>query len=169
MWRAPTWPWCKLNTDGACKRTRASSAGGVIRDHNGVWIFGFGMNIGHCFVTMVELWGLYQGLKLAWEHGIKCLVVEIDSLCITQLVNKPVDIINEYTSLIQSIKEIIHCNWNVIINHVHREANYIAKYVANYALSFPLGVHHLSSPPLSVTPLLYHDLYRVAYPLSVLY
>ena len=34
-WSALTWPWCKLNTDRACKRTGASSAGGEIRDHNG--------------------------------------------------------------------------------------------------------------------------------------
>ena len=65
------------------------------------------MNIGHSSVTMAELWGLYHGLKLAWDHGIRWLVVGIDSLCIIKLVKKPVDTINEYISLLQSIKEII--------------------------------------------------------------
>ena len=25
-WSSPTWPWCKLNTDGACKKNETSSA-----------------------------------------------------------------------------------------------------------------------------------------------
>lgn len=25
-WSPPMWPWCKLNSDGACKQTGASSA-----------------------------------------------------------------------------------------------------------------------------------------------
>lgn len=134
-----------MNTDGACKRTGASSGGGVIRDHKEAWIFGFGMNIGHCSVTVAELWGLYHGLKLAWEHGIRWLVVEIDSLCVTELVRKPVDTDNEYTSLLQPIEEVIQRNWNIIINDVYREADFTADYLANYALSLPLGVHHLAN------------------------
>lgn len=63
-WSPFTWPWCKLNTDGAAKRSVESSAGGFIRDSNGKWIVGFGMH--SCSVTVTELWGLYQGLTL--EH-----------------------------------------------------------------------------------------------------
>ena len=34
-WLPPPWPWCKLNTDGFCKHTGATAAGGVIRDSVG--------------------------------------------------------------------------------------------------------------------------------------
>ncbi|KAH9735416.1 putative ribonuclease H protein [Citrus sinensis] len=79
----PNWPWCKLNSDGACKVNGVAAAGGLIRDHNGHWVAGFGMNIGNCLVTMAELWGLYQGLILAWNKGIRWLRVEVDSRCVT--------------------------------------------------------------------------------------
>lgn len=42
----PVWLWCKLNSDSSCKRSGFSSAGGIIRDYNGKWIRGFGLNIG---------------------------------------------------------------------------------------------------------------------------
>ncbi|KAL9407952.1 hypothetical protein AB3S75_046482 [Citrus x aurantiifolia] len=42
----PVWPWCKINSDSSCKRSGFSSAGGIIRDYNGKWIRGFGLNIG---------------------------------------------------------------------------------------------------------------------------
>ena len=69
-WSTPNWPWCKLNSDGACKASGVAAAGGLIRDHNGHWIAGFGMNLRTCSVTMAELWGLYQDLLLAWNNGI---------------------------------------------------------------------------------------------------
>ena len=72
--------------------------------------------------------------------------MEIDSLCVTELVRKPVDTDNEYTSLLQPIEEVIERNWNnIIINDVYREADFTADYLANYALSLPLGVHHLAN------------------------
>ena len=54
-WSFPTWPWYKLNVDGARKATGVAAAGGLIRDHNGHWVAGFGMNLGTCSVTMAEL------------------------------------------------------------------------------------------------------------------
>ena len=65
-WKQPIWPWCKLNTDGASKETGASS---------------------FCSVTVAELWGLYQDLSLAWQHGIRYFHVEVDSCCVVQMVN----------------------------------------------------------------------------------
>ena len=41
------------------------------------------MNIRESSVLMAELWGLVQGLRIAWEAGIKRLLVEVDSLCVT--------------------------------------------------------------------------------------
>ncbi|XP_052290822.1 uncharacterized protein LOC127900258 [Citrus sinensis] len=68
-WKPPDWPWCSLNTDGAHNRGGISTAGGLIRDHMGCWLSGFGMMIGSCSITVAELWGLYQGLQLAWNSG----------------------------------------------------------------------------------------------------
>lgn len=32
-----------------------------------------------------ELWGLFKGLQMAWDHGIRFLRVEVDNLSITQI------------------------------------------------------------------------------------
>ncbi|KAH9754932.1 putative ribonuclease H protein [Citrus sinensis] len=84
-----------------------STAGGLIRDHMGRWLSGFGMMIGSCSITVAELWGLYQGLHLAWNSGIRKLKVEIDSRCVLQLVTKPTLEINHYAPLIQAIKDYL--------------------------------------------------------------
>ena len=34
-WRPPPWPWCKLNTDGSCRKDEGAGAGGIIRDSVG--------------------------------------------------------------------------------------------------------------------------------------
>ena len=80
-WHPPAWPWCTLNTDGAHRVHVTCIASGLIRNHLGRWLTGFGMMIGSCSVTVAELWGLYQGLQLAWNFGIRKLKVETDSLC----------------------------------------------------------------------------------------
>ena len=45
---------------------------------------------------MAELWGLYQGLCMAWQQGCRWISVEVDSLCVTQLVSNPVAYTYEY-------------------------------------------------------------------------
>ncbi|KAH9678865.1 putative ribonuclease H protein [Citrus sinensis] len=73
-WLPPRWPYYKLNSDGARKRSSFAGADGLIRDATGRWHDGFCMNIRICYVTIAELWGLYQGLVLAWVsvHHIYC-------------------------------------------------------------------------------------------------
>ena len=123
-WHPPKWPWCTLNTDGAHKSDEISTAGGLIRDHLGRWISGFGMVIGSCSITVAELWGLYKGLQLAWDSGIRRLKVETDSLCVTQLVARSSVMTNEYAPLVQAIKDYLKLDWHVSIVHIYREANF---------------------------------------------
>ncbi|KAH9723430.1 putative leucine-rich repeat receptor-like serine/threonine-protein kinase [Citrus sinensis] len=162
-WSPPFWPWCKLNTDGAAKKTGEASAGGLIRDHNGAWLALFGMNIGSCSVTVAELWGLYQGLNIAWQNGIRWLQVEVDSICILHLVTTPMITSNELSPLIKSIKDLISRSWRITINHVYREANFAADFLANHGLSFPLGLHLFPNSPPGIIAYLQHDMYGVAY------
>ena len=54
-------------------------------------------------MLIAELWALYQGLTLAWEVGIKQLLVEVDSLCITQMISKQVVVPNVFYALIAGI------------------------------------------------------------------
>lgn len=47
-WSAPDTSFFKLNMDGAAKRmTGNASAGGLLRDETGSWVWGFVVNIGH--------------------------------------------------------------------------------------------------------------------------
>ncbi|KAL9441410.1 hypothetical protein AB3S75_019988 [Citrus x aurantiifolia] len=166
-WKPPDWPWCSLNTDGAHNREGISTAGGLIRDHMDRWLSGFGMMIGSCSVTVAELWGLYQGLQLAWNSGIRKIKVEIDSRCVLQLVTKPTLEINHYAPLIRAIKDYLKMDWQVSISHIYREANFAADYMASRAFSIPLGLTIYHTPPLGISPFLFKDAYGVAHSRSV--
>ena len=85
-WQAPPEFFFKLNTDGSRLKNGLASAGGLVRDCSGKWQFGFGMNIGFGSVTTAELWGLFQGLNIAWDRGIRYLIAEVDSQCVSQLI-----------------------------------------------------------------------------------
>ena len=89
--------------DGSCKNTGDVGAGGVIRNSVGHWVSSFCMKIGESSMIMAELWGLYQGLTLAWNAGIKRLLVEVDSLCVTQMISKQVVLPNAFYALVVAI------------------------------------------------------------------
>ncbi|KAH9763649.1 putative ribonuclease H protein [Citrus sinensis] len=154
-WLPPRWPYYKLNSDGARKGSGLAGAGGLIRDATGKWHGGFCMNIGICSVTIAELWGLYQGLILAWQMGIRLLVVEIDSLCVTQLLNRKS--FNATLPLVNDILGLLSRDWQVSIHHVYREANFAADFMASHALTLPLGLHYFTTPPLGVKTWLQND------------
>ncbi|KAL9451462.1 hypothetical protein AB3S75_013097 [Citrus x aurantiifolia] len=166
-WTPPPWPFFKLNTDGARKISRHASAGGLIRNYCGEWVHGFGMNIGHCTITGTEVWGLFQGLQLAWNIGIRQLRVKVDSRCTTKILATNNIHPNAYSSLIQGIKRLPNKDWQVSLSHSYRETNFAAYYLANQALLLPLGIHVFPTPPSGTEGWLLHDVSGSAYPQMV--
>ncbi|KAL0002947.1 hypothetical protein SO802_016728 [Lithocarpus litseifolius] len=78
--------WKKLNTDGSVLGSFGQAGcGGVVRDEQGNWIAGFTRHIGttNCFAA--ELWGLRDGLSLCLSLNIPCLVVEVDTKAIVDV------------------------------------------------------------------------------------
>lgn len=58
----------KMNTDGSPGQgTERAVCGGIMRGHDAEFLGGFSYTIGSCGALEAELWGIYQGLKKAWE------------------------------------------------------------------------------------------------------
>lgn len=58
-----------------------------MRDEEGNYIAGFTMDLGVCSTNEVEAWGLLKGLQVAWEKGIRRVMVMMDSKYIIKLFN----------------------------------------------------------------------------------
>ncbi|WCJ37652.1 Polynucleotidyl transferase ribonuclease H-like superfamily protein [Euphorbia peplus] len=166
-WSVPFIHWVKLNTDGAVKGGQfRASVGGLIRDSQGTWIQGFARNIGICSVLRAELWGIYDGLTLAWNLGYRKVQVEVDSKLCVDLLTRTDTPSNDSTPLINAIQNLIHQNWELSIKHIYREGNRGADYLANLAANLELGFHLLLRPPVGVCKILEQDLLGVSFPRS---
>ncbi|KAH7842706.1 hypothetical protein Vadar_008282 [Vaccinium darrowii] len=84
-------PGCfKLNTDGASKgNPEASSCGGIIRDSEGKWIYGFHRDMGFASSLKAELWALRDGLVIATHVGFleNKLEAEVDATAVLKLID----------------------------------------------------------------------------------
>ncbi|KAK9190090.1 hypothetical protein WN943_018691 [Citrus x changshan-huyou] len=167
-WTAPVWPWVKLNSDGAKKSSGIAGAGGLIRDFRGVWQVGYSANLGVCSVTSAELWGLFHGLSIAWQYGFRRVYMEVDSMCVMKLISNLNPPINEHFTLIQEIQALLRRDWLTKVEHIYREANEAADFLASYSFSFSLGLHCFQSIPPNMPSILIKDVHGVAHSRLVL-
>ncbi|PKI38929.1 hypothetical protein CRG98_040701 [Punica granatum] len=79
-WRKPFPEWYKLNMDEASKGNPGNaSVGGLAQDEHGRWLGGFVRNIGITTSITVELWVVKPSLELAWESGVRKVILEVNS------------------------------------------------------------------------------------------
>ncbi|CAA7012925.1 unnamed protein product [Microthlaspi erraticum] len=150
--------WMKLNTDGASRGNPGlAAAGGVLQNAYGEWCGGFALNIGSCTAPLAELWGVYYGLYIAWERGVRRLEVEIDSELVVGFLQTGIGDAHPLSFLVRLCHGFITRDWIVRISHVYREANRLADGLANYAFTVPLGFHSLQLVPASVDSILQDD------------
>lgn len=74
-----------INTDGLVDAHGNAACGGLIRDHNGVFILGFQKKIGTCSVLPAGLWGLRDGLKFAKDCNYSNIIVCTDAIAVTNV------------------------------------------------------------------------------------
>ena len=85
-----------------------ASAGGVIRDSNGKWLGGFAFNIRSCSITDAELWGIHEGLLLAWDLGLKKVLLESDSACAVEMILKHPNPVIQHKHIISRIRDLLN-------------------------------------------------------------
>jgi ribonuclease HI len=63
---------------------------GLIHDNRRELLSGFAKSLGTCSVMVAELWGVFEGLKLAWEKGHKLVELQMDAKEIVKALNSDV-------------------------------------------------------------------------------
>lgn len=82
-WHKPNRGWFKLNVDGSSLNNPGeSSAGGVLRNHEGLTQFAFAAYTGIGSNNRFELMALLLGLRHCKLYGINNIFLELDSLLI---------------------------------------------------------------------------------------
>ncbi|CAI0429676.1 unnamed protein product, partial [Linum tenue] len=91
-------------------------------------------------------------LQLAWDTGFRRVCVQIDSHCAVQLLQSTDSSDHHYMATISRFHELLKRDWEVSVNHVYREGNRCADFLADQGHNFSFGFH---SFPIS-DPMLYH-------------
>ncbi|KAL4369713.1 hypothetical protein GQ457_05G033720 [Hibiscus cannabinus] len=156
-WSVPRQGWIKANADGAsalgsCK----AAAGGVLRDENGAWIFGFARKLRVCSSLIAEIWAVHNCLLHAWRLGFRMVELETDCLEVERI------LLGESKALpgnaiVEDIREMLARNWVVRISRVSRNSNKVANALAISIRDDPVGVRYFDLAPLFVSKLVYED------------
>ncbi|VVA38500.1 PREDICTED: ribonuclease [Prunus dulcis] len=157
-WSPPCAGWFKINVDGSCMGVLgAISAGGIIRNDAGIWVKGFVTKLGSGSILEAELWGVFRGLLLTWNEGIRRIHMECDSLTAVSLINGETGTNHPLSSIIHCCKDLLLHDWECTIYHIYREQNSAADHMAHLGQNSSLGFHVIDLPPPSIVSLLAND------------
>ncbi|KAK3221065.1 hypothetical protein Dsin_015035 [Dipteronia sinensis] len=161
-WNPLPHDWIKLNVDSSMRPELGSiAAGGVFRDDIYNWLSGFAMNKGVGSALEAEMWGIFEGMSIAWKTGYKKLVIETDSMSAVHLLNATLPQNHHLFSIAQACRNLMEEDWSCTICHGYRESNRVADSLANLANlghSLDLGTIVFERPPPQISILLDEDL-----------
>ncbi|CAN1121361.1 Putative ribonuclease H protein At1g65750, partial [Linum perenne] len=164
-WRPAVEGWCSLNSDGSLySRSNRAVTGGLIRDHEGRLIASFASNLGSCSIMRAELRGIIDGMLLAWEKGVRKLVIQTDSRAAVEILLNDSDLAHRHASLVEQFSSLKNRDWEVAIHHVYREANFAADYLATVGHDLDLGTHVFLYPDTKLLYWIRYDLMGVSIP-----
>ncbi|XP_055960979.1 uncharacterized protein LOC126672148 [Mercurialis annua] len=130
-WYCPNPGWTKINTDGSFNaQSHIAKAGGLARNESGGWIGSFSMCIGKDSVLGAEFRGVYFGLLLGWNLGVRKVIMEVDNKQVVDKINSASSAA-EFSNILAAIRGLLARDWTVIITHVYREANFAADHLAS--------------------------------------
>ncbi|KAK4278488.1 hypothetical protein QN277_016327 [Acacia crassicarpa] len=134
-WVPPDEGWVKINVDGAVSRYESrAGCGGVIRDRSGEWVAGFTHFLGSCSVFQAEEWAILKGLSLAWDLGLRRIILESDAKEVLDMLDD--DRMGSRGDLLYwSIKDLMSRGWELKFQFAPRDRNVVADTLAKQGLS----------------------------------
>ncbi|KAE8733020.1 hypothetical protein F3Y22_tig00001644pilonHSYRG00335 [Hibiscus syriacus] len=106
---------------------------------------GFTRFNGHCSPLQAELWGIFAGLKIAWNRNYTRVIEAI------KLIDSSTD--DSYTHpLIRMIGLLHQQQWATQVKLISREANSVAHALINADPSATIGTILYADPPSTLMP-----------------
>ncbi|GMJ02217.1 hypothetical protein like AT4G29090 [Hibiscus trionum] len=157
VWHPPIQGGVCLNVDGSSSSSsKHCSIGGLLRDTNGSWLWGFYKHVGTASVLQTELWAIYIGLLQAWEHGYEMLEVQSDCKQTVALVSDTTAG-NSPLSLVRAIRNLCCRAWLVEFVWIPRDANRPSDGLSKMADCSTDDLILLEDPPPSIARLIEQD------------
>ncbi|XP_057418578.1 uncharacterized protein LOC130712781 [Lotus japonicus] len=152
---SPPAGWTMLHVDGSFNRRSAHmSCGGLLQNHEGVWIVGFASfeGIGEAFLA--ELIAVIRGLRLAWQQGIRKLLCYSDCMeVVDALSENRSHNLYSYAAFLSEAKNLLHQDWEVTLLHKPRELNLPADALAKIGMGLRIEFSMWRTPPPEVVNL----------------
>ncbi|GLT51765.1 hypothetical protein SLA2020_251510 [Shorea laevis] len=164
-WKPPPIGTFKINVDGSAQNSHGVSvAGGLCRDSQGNWQFGFHVQLGVGHAIRAEIYAILKALELAWQKGYRNIIIESDSLLAIHKINFGATHRDPYGNLVSRCRALLHRDWNCELQHIFREANNCADTMASRFYHLSKGWHFFEEPPGEVLQRLSEDLLGVCRP-----
>lgn len=154
-WIAPMVGWHKLNVDGSVRASENNgAAGGVLRDDQGVWKWGFVCRIPQPTVLEAEVEALRMGLKIAWEKRIHKIEVETDSKEAWELITNGNCDDHPLKEKLDECRRLLNRPWDHKFRWVNRSGNLLADAIAKLREITNREPQMLLVPPRSIISVL---------------
>ncbi|KAF5465143.1 hypothetical protein F2P56_015174 [Juglans regia] len=155
-WQAPPMEWFKINWDGAVDKGKGLiGIGVVIRD-----------SFGQVIATMrqrkklypdpllAESYGALQAVKVAWEIGLKQIILEGDSLQVTKSLAEDREVLSSSSMFWSEARCYLNLFDKWEVSHVRRNDNHITHLLAKDALTISDFIITLEDPPTRIATFL---------------
>ncbi|XP_058746886.1 uncharacterized protein LOC131619855 [Vicia villosa] len=106
---------------------------------------------------MTELWGVFEGIKLAISIGVQEVDIQVDSLLVVQAINKGYSIVRKSLTIISHIRRLMSHFASVIVGHTFKEANRCADILANICCNSMQVFTMFESAPVCLQQLFNED------------
>ena len=134
-WRPPKQGWYKVNTDGAIfEDIKSCSVGVVIRNEKGELMGALSKKYGLPLGSLeAEAMAVEEGVALAWDLGLKDIIIESDALLVTNSLENQNVMPSSIRKVVEGILEGLRMfnAWDV--NHTRRSGNSAAHIMAKQA------------------------------------
>ncbi|MBA0872340.1 hypothetical protein Goshw_011759 [Gossypium schwendimanii] len=146
-----------LNIDGALQLGSGNAAtGGVVRDANGDWIFGYNRRLEKCSIFNAKLWGILEGLKLIQRRGHDEVIIQSDSFKVVKVVLESTST-ETNSALIRRMQSILFQEKRWLLRYISRDQNQVANCLAKQALIGTNNLQVFDAPHLMTSTLMELD------------
>ncbi|CAN1231001.1 Putative ribonuclease H protein At1g65750 [Linum perenne] len=128
----------------------------------------FNMNLGACTITRAEMRGAIEGLNRAWNAGARRVMLQMDSRAAIALLVNGNDTTNQHAMETLQFSELLRRDWDLRIEHIYREGNCAAEFLAGIGYDYPFGSHTIDFLDCTLGYFLRHDNFGITQSRSVL-